>query len=244
MQSKQPNILLVEDEPTHYEPLSKFLTQDGYKVEVATRGDDALRKLDVLKPDLIILDILLPSPGPDGIGILRSIRQGLKLSIPIIMLTVKDDPNSKIVAHDQDADEYIPKPYNYNELEACIRKLLRRHHPETKQSFCWKSGALLFDPDKSQISLGVERKNLTRAEYVCLKYLIENSKRIVSRAKLREVIYGDSSEVNDVALTNVIHRLRKKLEADPSEPAFIDAEIGLGYKFVGEVEKVECNEDG
>jgi len=218
--------------------------QDGYKVEVATRGEEALHKLHALKPDLIILDILLPSPGPDGIGILRSIRQGLKSNIPIIMLTVKDDPDSKIVAHDQDADEYIPKPYNYNELEACIRKLLRRHHPETKQSFCWKSGALLFDPDKSQISLGVKRKNLTRAEYVCLKYLIENSAKIVPRAKLREEIYGDPSDVTDVALTNVIYRLRKKLEDNRSEPIFIDAEIALGYQFVGEIEKVSCNDDG
>lgn len=221
-------ILLVEDEKTLAKALKFNLEKEGFRVEVAFDGEEALNAMSGEEPDLVILDLMLPKI--DGYEVCRSIRRSS--DVPIIMLTARDEDIDKILGLELGADDYMTKPFNTRELLARIRAILRRtvQQAAAAKNFI-KVGDLQIDVIKHKVTVKGREVALTSREYNLLSLLASNPGKVYSREELLEEIWGDDYS-GDVRTVDVhIRHLREKIEEFPAEPNIILTVWGAGYKF-------------
>jgi two-component system response regulator RegX3 len=223
-------ILIVEDEKSFSEPLSFLLGKEGYKVEVAADGNEALIKFEKGGADLVLLDLMLP--GMPGTEVCRQIRT--TSNVPIIMLTAKDDEVDKVVGLELGADDYVTKPYSARELLARIRAVLRRGGDSTAEldgGPLVQVGEIKLDADRHIVTFKGENIALPLKEFELLEFLMRNAGRVLTRIQIIDRIWGNDYVGDTKTLDVHIKRLRSKLEKDPANPELIQTVRGLGYKM-------------
>jgi len=220
-------ILAVDDEPRVIRLVCQVLEAMGYEVIVAATGETALETLTLEQPDLVLLDILL-GPGIDGYETCRRIREFS--DVPVIMLTAKAQDVDLLQGFDAGADDYLTKPFNAKELVARVKAVLRRaRHPERASTTQWECGDLQIDFARRIVHAYGKQVTLTRTEYALLRQLALNANCVVLHEDLLREIWGPEY-VNDIDyLRAYIRYLRRKLEADPSAPRYIQTSTGVGY---------------
>ena len=223
-------ILVVEDEKSFSEPLSFLLGKEGYEVEVAADGNEAIAKFDKSGADLILLDLMLP--GIPGTEVCRQIRTNS--NVPIIMLTAKDDEVDKVVGLELGADDYVTKPYSSRELLARVRAVLRRgadFATEEGLSSLVQVGEIKLDADRHLVTFKGESIGLPLKEFELLEYLMRNAGRVLTRMQIIDRIWGNDYVGDTKTLDVHIKRLRSKFESDSANPTLIQTVRGLGYKM-------------
>jgi two-component system response regulator RegX3 len=221
-------VLVVEDEESFSEALSFLLGKEGFVVDTAATGSEALAKFDKASYDLILLDLMIPEVS--GIEVCRAIRG--KSQVPIIMLTAKDSEIDKVVGLELGADDYVTKPYSKSELVARIRAVLRRGSstPDADDGVLAVAN-IRMDVDRHQVSVAGQSIALPLKEFELLEFLMRNSGRVLTRTQLIDRVWG-SDYVGDTKTLDVhIKRLRAKIEKDPANPVLIQTVRGLGYKL-------------
>jgi len=226
---KPARILVVEDDSDIRTVLIDQLSLDGYVTAGASRGKEVLKIFEGFRPDLIVLDLMLPDV--DGIIICQHLRR--ISSVPIIIVSARDTLPDKIRGLEVGADDYVTKPFEYLELEARIKACLRRRR-ETKvlEEEMLDLGKIKVFCEQRTVLIGKRRERLTRKEFELLKLFIENRDKVLSREFLSSKLW-DKREVYpwSRALDVHIRRLRKKIEPDPANPRFILTHSGVGYRF-------------
>ena len=223
-------VLVVEDEESISDPLSYMLRREGFEVEVAETGPDALRQFDRGGADLVLLDLMLP--GLSGTEVCRTLRQ--KSNVAIIILTARDSEVDKVVGLELGADDYVTKPFSHRELLARIRAVLRRG-AETEEllSPIIEAGPVRLDVERHTVAVNGVTVAVPLKEFDLLELLLRNSGRVLTSGQLIDRIWG-SDYVGDTKTLDVhIKRLRAKLEPDPANPKYLLTVRGLGYKFDG-----------
>jgi two-component system KDP operon response regulator KdpE len=227
----QPHILVIDDEPQILRALRTILTAKGFRVSVASRGEEGLTLAAALAPDLIILDLSLPDL--DGIEVCTRLREWTQ--VPIIVLSVREGERDKVAALDRGADDYLTKPFGIEELLARIRVALR-HSTQTQGSkrTLVKAGPIEIDLVQHRVTLnGVEAK-LTATEFKLLAYLASNAGRVLTHQAILTNVW-DPADADHVEYLRVYMRqLRKKLEEDPEQPRYLVNEPGIGYRFMAD----------
>lgn len=221
-------ILVVEDEASISEPLSFMLKREGFEVNVAETGDEALKVFDRQGADLVLLDLMLP--GVSGVEVCRQIRA--KSNVPVIMVTAKDSEVDKVVGLEIGADDYVTKPYSARELVARIRAVLRRHgevEPLVEQVLT--CGPIRMDVERHIVSIRGEAVQLPLKEFELLELFLRNTGRVLTRMQLIDRVWG-SDYVGDTKTLDVhVKRLRAKFEVDPANPVILQTVRGLGYRM-------------
>jgi len=221
-------VLVVDDERTLVKALKFNLEKEGFRVEEAYNGEEALRKVAEVEPDIIVLDLMLP--GLDGFEVCRQVRK--KLDTPIIMLTARGDDIDKVLGLELGADDYLTKPFNPRELVARIKAILRRSvNREEGVKKLIEIGGLQIDLLQHRVRLNDEEIELTSKEFALLSFLASNAGRVYSREQLLEQVWG-YNYYGDARTVDVhIRHLREKIEKDPGNPELIITVWGTGYKF-------------
>jgi two-component system OmpR family response regulator len=227
-------ILIVEDDQTLLEVLRYNLVKEGYKVLTTINGVQALEIARQEKPDLIILDLMLPDL--DGFEVCRILRK--EMTVPILMLTAKTEEVDKVMGLELGADDYITKPFSLRELLARIRAMLRRtemvqQEVLAKEGSSIKTADLEIDFARHQVKLGDHILSLKPKEFELLAFLVKNRGHVFTREQLLEKVWGYDYE-GDIRTVDVhIRWLREKIEADPSSPCQLLTVRGIGYRFEG-----------
>jgi two-component system, OmpR family, response regulator RegX3 len=221
-------ILVVEDEVSFSDPLSYLLRKEGYEVDVAETGPEALADFDRNGADLVLLDLMLP--GLSGTEVCRQLRQ--RSAVPVIMLTAKDSEIDKVVGLEIGADDYVTKPYSSRELLARIKAVLRRgQEPDELVPATIEAGPVRMDVERHVVTVDGQRTQLPLKEFELLELLLRNTGRVLTRGQLIDRVWG-SDYVGDTKTLDVhVKRLRAKIEPDPAKPKHIVTVRGLGYKF-------------
>ena len=224
-------ILIVEDEDSVIDPLELLLSKEGFLIETARDGREALDKFDKVSPDLVLLDLMIPHIS--GTEVCRQIRT--KSQVPIIMLTAKDTEVDKVVGLELGADDYIVKPYSKAELVARIKAVLRRQVGEVDKEVTGliTSGPIVIDIDRHLVMINGIGVSLPLKEFELLEFLVRNSGRVLTRAQLIDRVWGSDYFGDTKTLDVHVKRLRAKIEQDPANPVYIQTIRGLGYKFEG-----------
>ena len=223
-------ILLVDDEDSVQKLLTYPLERDGFRVLQARDGEEALRRFSTEKVDLVVLDLMLPRI--DGLEVCKRLRA--TSSVPIIMLTARDDELDKVLGLELGADDYITKPFSIREFRSRVRALLRRAaapRHDAREAETIESDGLRIDLARRAVDVGGRSVQLTYVEFELLRILASNPGRVYTRQMLLEALWG-SSEYREPRTIDVhIRHLREKLERDPSEPELIFTVRGVGYRF-------------
>ena len=231
MTQPETTILVVEDEEAFVEALTVGLKREGFRVQVARDGAEALAVFDAVAPDLVLLDVMLPKVS--GIDVCRQIRTRSK--VPIIMVTAKAAEIDTVVGLEVGADDYVTKPYRLRELVARMRAVLRRSPLDEPVAVgggeAMTVGDVTIDPEGHEVFVRGEQVALPLKEFELLTLLIENAGRVLPRETLIDRIWG-LDYVGDTKTLDVhVKRLRSKVELDPSVPSRIVTIRGLGYKY-------------
>jgi two-component system, OmpR family, response regulator RegX3 len=229
----QPTILVVEDEVSFVEALEIGLAREGFSVEIATDGIEALERFAAVEPDLVLLDVMLPRAS--GIDVCRQIRA--ISTVPIIMVTAKSSEIDTVVGLEVGADDYVTKPYRIRELVARIRVQLRRAASDATGEIdrstdsTLRVGGVALDPDEHRVTVDGEEVTLPLKEFDVLQLLLANAGRVLTRETLIDRVWGNDYVGDTKTLDVHIKRLRGKIETDPANPERIVTIRGLGYKF-------------
>ncbi len=225
-----PIVLVVEDEESFIEALQVGLKREGFRVEVARDGMQALEMFDIVQPDLVLLDVMLPKLS--GIDVCRQIRK--KSLTPIIMVTAKGAEIDTVVGLEVGADDYVTKPYRLRELTARMRAVMRRVPSERGGELSGSSlevGDVALDPEQHEVIVRGESQQLPLKEFELLHILLANAGRVLPRETIIDRVWG-SDYVGDTKTLDVhVKRLRSKIEEDPANPTRIITIRGLGYKY-------------
>ncbi len=220
-------VLVVEDEESYSDALAYMLRKEGYEVAVAADGNAALAEFERNGADIVLLDLMLP--GLPGTEVCRQIRQ--TSSVPVIMVSAKDDEVDKVVGLELGADDYVTKPYSPRELVARIRAVLRRGQEPELAPATLEAGPVRMDVERHVVTVGGEEQRLPLKEFELLEMFLRNPGRVLTRGQLIDRVWG-SDYVGDTKTLDVhVKRLRAKIEPDPSEPKYLVTVRGLGYKF-------------
>jgi len=233
---RKPVILLVDDESAITENLAPFLERSGFKVLVASNGVEAIQQVEDQKPDLMVLDVLMPIM--DGREVLRKLRKEDNWT-PILLLTQVGEATERAMALEEGADDYLNKPFDPHELIARIKAVIRRARPgQPPLAAVWKltCGALVFDRRSRRVFLNNEEVTLTPKALALLEYLMTHPDELVDRDRLLDVVWGWDYPVGTRAVDTRIAELRRALNDDPTDPQFIETIPGQGYRFTGSVE--------
>lgn len=223
-------ILVVDDDKQIARLVRSYLEQAGFRVLTAFDGETALHAIRRERPDLIVLDLMLPDR--DGWEITRIVRSDSYLAmLPIIMLTARVEDTDKIVGLELGADDYIAKPFNPREVVARVRAVLRRANGKAVRTRLLQVGDLQMDADRHEVTFGGEVVDLTPTEFSLLKVLIENPGRALTRVELIESGLGYAYEGVERTVDSHIKNLRRKIELDPSSPSYIETVYGIGYRL-------------
>ena len=227
-------ILVVDDDKSIIEIVQAYLEQAGYSVITATSGTSAMQILHTEKPDLLILDLMLPDR--DGWDITSTIRNDKRLAtIPITMLTARVNDSDKIIGLELGADDYVTKPFNPREIVARVRAQLRRRQFEkTEQIESLTAGPLQLDLGSRALTLNDQILELTPTEFNLLQIFMESPGHTFSREVLLEKALGYGYEGFGRTLDTHIRNLRKKIEPDPNNPTYIQTVYSIGYRLVGD----------
>lgn len=222
-------ILVVDDDPAVRESLRRSLIFNGYSIVLAADGEEALDKVQSERPDMAILDVMMPKL--DGLEVCRELRsQGD--DIPILLLTARDSVSERVAGLDAGADDYLTKPFALEELLARTRSLVRRAaRPaavDTQQTEILKFEDLELDPATRDVTRGSRQISLTRTEFALLELLLRNPRKVLSRTTILEDVWGYDFPTSGNALEVYIGYLRRKTEAD-GEPRLIQTVRGVGY---------------
>jgi two-component system response regulator RegX3 len=221
-------ILLVEDEPALSEPLAFLLEREGYEIEVAADGRDAVAAFDRAGADLVLLDLMLP--GMPGTEVCRELRN--RSSVPIIMLTAKDSEVDIVVGLELGADDYITKPYSTRELLARIRAVLRRRVESLDyDEAVLQGGRVSMDVDRHTVEVDGAPVPMPLKEFELLELLMRNPGRVLTRGQLIDRVWGSDYFGDTKTLDVHIKRIRSKIERVPSDPVQLVTVRGLGYRF-------------
>jgi len=205
-------ILVVDDDRAVRESLRRSLSFNGYSVELAHDGVEALDKIASDRPDALVLDVMMPRLD----------------DLPILVLTARDSVSERVAGLDAGADDYLPKPFALEELLARMRALLRRTKPEDADSVAMTFSDLALDPVTREVTRGQRRISLTRTEFALLEMLIANPRRVLTRSRILEEVWGFDFPTSGNALEVYVGYLRRKTEAD-GEPRLIHTVRGVGY---------------
>jgi two-component system response regulator RegX3 len=218
---------VVEDEESYSEALSYMLRKEGFEVAIAENGADALKEFDRNGADIVLLDLMLP--GIPGTEVCRQIRS--TSSVPVIMVSAKDDEVDKVVGLELGADDYVTKPYSPRELVARIRAVLRRGAEPDLAPATLEAGPVRMDVERHVVTVDGQEQRLPLKEFELLEMFLRNPGRVLTRGQLIDRVWG-SDYVGDTKTLDVhVKRLRAKLEPDPSEPKYLVTVRGLGYKL-------------
>jgi len=220
-------ILVVDDEPRVIRLVSEVLKAMGYQVIAASSGKSAVEMVAVEQPDLVLLDILLPQ-GPDGYEVCRRIREFS--DVPVIMLTARALETDMLHGFDVGADDYLTKPFSAKELVARVKAVLRRaKRPEEMVTAALRCGELEIDFARRTVKVRGQNVSLTRTEYALLRQLALNANRVMLHRDLLTEVWGQEYRDDIDYLRAYIRYLRRKLEANPSNPHYILTSQGVGY---------------
>ncbi|MFC4242295.1 response regulator [Gryllotalpicola reticulitermitis] len=224
-------LLLVEDEPSLSAPLAFLLRREGYDVDIAETGPEALASWERDGADLILLDLMLP--GMPGTEVCREIRS--RSNVPIIMLTAKDSEVDIVVGLELGADDYVTKPYSSRELLARIRAVLRRRvEPELVDDGVLEVGDVRMDVDRHTVAVKGADTPMPLKEFELLELLLRNAGRVLTRGQLIDRVWGSDYFGDTKTLDVHIKRIRSRIEPNPSEPRMLVTVRGLGYRFESE----------
>jgi two-component system response regulator RegX3 len=230
MSTPTSTILVVEDEDSFVDALTVGLTREGFRVQVARDGAEALEVFDAVKPDLVLLDVMLPKIS--GIDVCRELRR--RSQVPIIMVTAKGSEIDTVVGLEVGADDYVTKPYRLRELVARMRAVLRRRAEAPAALLSGEAievGDVALDPERHEVLIRGQGVQLPLKEFELLEILLANAGRVLTREVLIDRVWG-TDYVGDTKTLDVhVKRLRAKVEDDPSVPTRIVTIRGLGYKY-------------
>lgn len=220
-------VLVVEDEESYSDALGYLLRKEGYDVAIAATGPEALAEFERHGADIVLLDLMLP--GIPGTEVCRQLRA--TSTVPVIMVSAKDDEVDKVVGLELGADDYITKPYSPRELLARIRAVLRRGQEPDLAPLVLEAGGIRMDVERHLVTVkGVEQR-LPLKEFELLEFFLRNPGRVLTRGQLIDRIWG-ADYVGDTKTLDVhVKRLRAKIESEPSEPTQLITVRGLGYKL-------------
>lgn len=225
-----PTVLVVEDEESFVEALKVGLKREGFRVEIARDGQQALDMFDIVKPDVVLLDVMLPRMS--GIDVCRQLRK--KTTTPIIMVTAKGAEIDTVVGLEVGADDYVTKPYRLRELTARMRAVMRRVPTARGGEISGSAievGDVAIDPDEHDVIIRGESHKLPLKEFELLHLLMANAGRVLPRETLIDRVWGIDYVGDTKTLDVHIKRLRSKIEDDPAAPTRIITIRGLGYKY-------------
>jgi two-component system response regulator MprA len=221
-----PRVLVVDDDPQLREALTRALELDGYDVSTASNGAKALEALGSHRPDVMVLDVMMPYVG--GLDVCRTLRER-KDRLPILVLTARDEVGDRVAGLDAGADDYLTKPFALEELRARLRALLRRSTPEENDELAPLEYAdLVLDPAAHTAHRGERSMDLTRTEFALLELLMRNAGRPLPRETIMDRVWGWESEPTSNSLEVFVGYLRRKTEAE-GEPRLIHTVRGVGY---------------
>lgn len=221
-------LLIIDDDVALNELLGEYLERFGHRLAAATTATDGIRLLRRDRPDLLILDVMLPDA--DGMEVCRGIRR--ESDIPIVMLTARGDVPDRVLGLEFGADDYVPKPFEPRELVARIETLMRRsRQPVTPRLV---SGGLTLDSETRRVELAGAEVDLTSMEFELLRVLMESRGRVLTRDAVLQALRGIDADVYDRSVDMLVSRLRRKLDDDSRSPRWIKTIRGIGYQFVGD----------
>ena len=225
-------ILIVDDEPTIVEVVGLYLQREGFRVITAADGHAALRAVELQRPDLVVLDLMLPGLG--GLEVTRRLRAGGAL--PIIVLTARGEEADRVVGVELGADDYVTKPFSPRELVARVKAVLRRTNsvpapPAPAEASALAIGGLRLDAAARSVTLDGQPISLTVREFDLLQFLMRHPGQVFTREQLLDNVWGYTFASDMGTVTVHIRRLREKIERDPANPTFLQTVWGVGYKL-------------
>jgi DNA-binding response OmpR family regulator len=230
-------ILVVDDEKNIVQLARLYLNNEGYRVEAAHDGKQALEKARALKPDLIVLDIMMPEM--DGLTVCKELRK--TSNVPVIILTARGDDVDRIVGLELGADDYLAKPFELRELLARIRAVLRRTSRDEQPASSghrYTFDGWTFDVGRRSLThASGGAQELTTSEFNLLAAFVKRPHRALSRDEIMDLLKGHDWSPLDRSIDNLIARLRKKIEHDPNHPGLIKTVRGVGYAFTADVKR-------
>jgi two-component system, OmpR family, response regulator ResD len=222
-------VLVVDDEPTITEVVARYLQRAGYRTAVAADGAEALAAASEQRPDLVVLDLMLPKMG--GLEVMRRLREHDQARLPIILLTAKGEETDRITGLRLGADDYVVKPFSPAELVARIDAVLRRVDGPVGEQATIEIGDLSVDPAARRVLVGGEEAQLTGREFDLLLFFITHPGQVFSRTQLMDAVWQYSFYTDTSTVTVHIRRLRAKVEPNPNEPRHLQTVWGIGYRF-------------
>ena len=219
-------VLIVEDEPKIAQLVAKNLNAIGLDTVLAEDGIEGFDRFTKEEPDLVVLDLMLP--GIDGLEVCRRIRQ--RSRVPILILTARRAESDIVLGLELGADDYLVKPFRVRELVARVRALLRRAQPDEEGSY--KLGGLTIDPARRNLDVDGVAIELTALEFDLLHFLASHAGRVYSREQLLEQVWGEDRVVDLRSIDSLVSRLRRKIEATPNKPKYLQTVWGAGYRMV------------
>ena len=227
-------VLIVDDDPKIRDLLRLYVEREGHRAAFAADGPEALAAAGRSRPDLVLLDVMLP--GLDGFEVCRQLRE--MSDVPVVLLTARSGDSDKVVGLDMGADDYIVKPFSPRELMARVRVQLRRHRPPSEDEPVLVADGLMLDANAIDVTLDGEPVSITPAEFRILHALMRRPGRVFSRDELIDAMHRDDDPgIIDRTIDVHLGRLRRKLGDDAAAPRFIGTVRSVGYKFVAPVER-------
>jgi len=219
-------VVYVEDDDRLARLTTQYLNTHRVEVHVVTRGDQALAEVLRVRPDVVLLDLMLP--GADGIDVCRQLRA--RTDVPIIMVTARTEEADRVLGLEGGADDYVPKPFQSRELLARIRAQARRARGDSgPRAERLVVGGLVIDATTMQVTVGGKPIALTTSEFALLQALAQRPGRVLGREQLLQLLHGSSDEAFDRSIDVVVSRLRHKIEDDPRSPRMLKTIRGAGY---------------
>jgi DNA-binding response OmpR family regulator len=222
-------VLVADDDRKNAELVRRYLLRDGHEVDVVHDGQAAIDHARHWRPDLLILDVMMP--GPDGLQVCRTLRA--ESGLPVLMLTARSAEDDLLLGLDLGADDYLSKPYSPRELMARVRALLRRSRTAAAPAGppVLRVGALAVDPSRHEVRMGDRMIDCTPGEFALLATLAAQPGRVFSRQQLLELTRGIDHYITERTVDVHMMNLRKKIEQNPAEPVYLRTVYGVGYKL-------------
>ncbi len=222
------SVLVVDDEPTIAEVVSRYLERAGYETRIAADGLAAIDAASAARPDLVVLDLMLP--GIDGLEVMRRLREQDRTT-PVILLTAKGEESDRVIGLRLGADDYVVKPFSPAELVARVDAVLRRIDTSPEHEAPIELDDMTIDPAARRVVVRGEEIQLTQREFDVLLFLARHPGQVFSRNQLMDAVWQYSFYSDTSTVTVHVRRLRAKIEADPAQPRHIQTVWGVGYRF-------------
>ena len=226
------SVLIVDDEPTIAEVVARYLERAGYRTRIAADGDAALAAAAAARPDLVVLDVMLP--GLDGLRVMGRLRDQDAAPVAVILLTARGEESDRVVGLRLGADDYVVKPFSPAELVARVDAVLRRvgeRAGASESAAVLELGDITIDPGARRVHIRGDEVTLTQREFDVLLHMARHPHQVFSREQLMEAVWQYSFYTDTSTVTVHIRRLRAKLERDPARPRHLQTVWGVGYRF-------------